>query len=30
MRFVETKTTEQQACLMLTGHAISSFASKPV
>ena len=29
MRFVPTKTPEQQSCLMLTAHAICSSASRP-
>ena len=29
MRFVETKTPEQQSCLISTARAISSFASRP-
>ena len=29
MRFVETKTTEQQSCLMLHRTASCSFASRP-
>ena len=29
MRFVATKTPEQQSCLMLLAHAICSFASRP-